>query len=543
MASPPPAAGDAPGEPDADPRRWWILGVLCLSLMLVMVSNGSLNVALPSIARELDASSSDLQWIVDSYALVFAGMLFAAATLGDRFGRKGALQAGLLLFLVAAFGGMLSDSSGQVIAARAVMGLGAAFVMPSTLSILTNVFPGRERAKAISLWAGVAAGGAALGPPTSGLLLQHFWWGSVFLVTVPIALAALAVGHVLVPKNRDPDGTRLDIAGVVLSIVAVGALIYAIIEAPHLGWLSTETFAWFVGAALALGAFVWWERRSSHPMLDLQLFRDRRFSVASVGIAMVFFAMFGTFFLSTQLFQLVHGLSPLEAGLMLLPMSLTLMLVSPQAAGLVERFGVSTLAPVGMTIVTVGLVIMAGLAQLDTYWWLIGGMMMMATGMALTMTPLTTLIMSAVPPSRAGMGSAMNDATRELGGALGVAVLGSLTTTVYVNQLPSLAGLGTAARGESESGLAGALESAGGLGADAAGAFADGARSAFVDGMSVATLVAAGLAATAAVIARRFLPRHAVAAEHSPAEYDVATTPPSAAAAAINPRTPTPPPT
>jgi MFS family permease len=277
-------------------------------------------------------------------------------------------------------------------------------------------------------------------------------------------------------------------------------------------------------------------------MLDLRLFRDRRFSIASVGIAMVFFAMFGTFFLSTQLFQLVHGLSPLEAGLMLLPMSLTLMLVSPQAAGLAERFGVSTLAPVGMTIVTVGLVVMAGLTQLDTYWWLIGGMMVMATGMALTMTPLTTLIMSSVPPARAGMGSAMNDATRELGGALGVAVLGSLTTTVYVNQLPSLDGLGAAARAESESGLAGALQSAGGLGADAAGALAAGARSAFVDGMSVATLVAAALAGTAAIIARRFLPRHAVSVSAPAAEYEFAATPPSAAAAALNPRAPTDPP-
>jgi EmrB/QacA subfamily drug resistance transporter len=510
-----------------------VLGVLCLSLTLVMVSNGSLNVALPSIARELDATSSDLQWIVDAYALVFAGMLFAAATLGDRFGRKGALQVGLLLFVLAAIGGMLSDSSSQVIAARAVMGLGAAFVMPSTLSILTNVFPERERGKAISLWAGVAAGGAALGPPTSGLLLEHFWWGSVFLITVPIAVVALAVGHFLVPKTRDPAGTRVDVAGVAMSIVGIGALVYAIIEAPHRGWLSAATIGWFALAALSIVAFVWWERRCSHPMLDLKLFLDRRFSIASIGIAMAFFAMFGTFFLSTQLFQLVHGLSPLEAGLLILPMSFTLMLVSPRAAGLAERYGVATLAPIGLTIMAVGLLALAWFARLDSFWWAVLALVPMATGMALTMTPLTTLIMSTVPASRAGMGSAMNDATRELGGALGVAVLGSVTTTVYVGQLPALGAFSPGARHETEAGLAGALSRASELGGGAADAFVDAARAAFVDGLSVSIIVAAALAATAAVVARRFLPRPALPPG---SEYEVATTPGTAAAASVNPR-------
>ena len=241
-------------------RRWWTLGVLCLSLSIVMVANASLNVALPAMARDLEASSSALQWIVDSYALVFAGMLFTAGTLGDRFGRKGALQGGLVLFLVAAVAGLLADGAGQVIAARALMGLAAAFVMPSTLSILANVFSPAERPRAIALWAGIAAGGAALGPPISGFLLEHFWWGSVFLVNVPLVLVALVAGRRLVPRSKDPDGHRLDVPGAALSILGVGALVYAIIEAPHRGWLSVDTFTAFGVAALALALFAVRER-------------------------------------------------------------------------------------------------------------------------------------------------------------------------------------------------------------------------------------------------------------------------------------------
>jgi EmrB/QacA subfamily drug resistance transporter len=497
-----------------DPRRWWTLGVLCLSLSIVMVANSSLNVALPSIARELDASDSALQWIVDSYALVFAGMLFAAGAIGDRFGRKGALQGGLVLFLVAAAAGVVADSSAEVIAARAIMGLAAAFVMPSTLSILSNVFSPAERPRAIALWAGISAGGAALGPPISGLLLEHFWWGSVFLVNIPLVAAALLAGWRLVPRSRNPEQTRIDVPGAGLSIVAVGAIVFAIIEAPHAGWLSLQTLGVGALAVVLMVGFIAWEFRNPAPMLDPRLFRDRRFSVASAGIAAAFFTMFGTFFLLTQLLQLVHGLSPLAAGLAILPVSLVLMIVAPRAPMLVERYGIATVVPAGLAITAGGLALLGTFGASGDAWRIYVGFIPMAVGMAVTMSPLTSMIMSSVPPSRAGVGSAMNDTTRELGGALGVAVLGSLLATVYSGDLGAATrALPADLAAQAESGLAGALQAADSLGGPAGAALADAGRSAFVDGLRVATLVAAGFLLVGAFAARRLLPRSASGAD------------------------------
>ncbi|MGD9792178.1 MAG: MFS transporter [Acidimicrobiia bacterium] len=493
-----------------DPKRWWTLGVLCLSLVIVMVSNSSMNVALPSIAKDLDATSSQLQWIVDAYSLVFAGMLFAAGTLGDRFGRKGALQGGLTLLIVAAGFGIVSDSATQVIAVRGVMGFAAAFIMPSTLSILANVFPPHERAKAISMWAGISAGGAALGPPITGLLLEHFWWGSVFLMTTPIALLALIAGHRLVPTSRDPDETKLDVPGAVLSALGIGALVYAIIEAPHNGWASARTIVGFVIAVALMLAFVMWEQRSTHPMLDVRLFLDRRFGVSSAGIAVAFFTMFGLMFLITQFFQLVHGLSPFKAGLMILPMMMTLMVVSPRSAALVGRFGPGAVVSIGLGIISCALIALALVVHVDAVWPIFFVLVPMGVGMGLAMSPLTSMIMASVPPSRAGMGSATNDATREVGGAMGVAVLGSLTSTVYIRNLPALSALSDTGQAQARSGLAGALRAAGALTDGKTALIAD-ARSAFVDGMSVAAVSACVLVAIAALASRRFLPSAAVA--------------------------------
>lgn len=497
-------------DPAAHDRRWAILAVLCTSLMIVIIGNTALNVAIPTLARELDASTTDLQWMVDSYSLVFAGMLFTAGTIGDRFGRKGTLQAGLGLFLVGTVVATLAGSSTVLIAARAIMGLAAAFVMPSTLSILTNVFPAHERAKAIAVWAGISGGGAALGPIASGFLLEHFWWGAVFLVNVPVIVLSLVAGKILVPTSRDPEEQPLDIPGAALSILGLGALVYGIIEGPLKGWTSTQTLATFVVAAVAIGLFVGRELTARYPMLNLRFFKDRRFSVASGGMTLIFFAMFGTFFLVSQYFQLVLDYSPLASGVFQLPMAFVMMALSPQVPALVGRFGVSRVVPTGLSTVALGLLLFSFMGVHTSIWWMYGPILCLAAGMALTMTPLTTLIMSAVPLGKAGVGSAMNDTTRELGGALGVAVLGSLVTSTYTTSLgDAVAGLPSAQRAVAESGLVGAFDVARHLGADG-GAIVEAAKQAFVDGLGVAALVGAAVVAVAAVIAQRTLPRNLV---------------------------------
>jgi EmrB/QacA subfamily drug resistance transporter len=500
---------------DVHRRRWWILALLCTSLMIVIIGNTSLNVALPTLARELDATTSDLQWMVDAYSLVFAGLLLTAGALGDRFGRKGALQLGLVLFGIGALVATFAGGAGQIIAGRAVMGFGGAFVMPSTLSILSNVFANDERPKAIAIWAGVAGGGAALGPVASGFLLEHFWWGSVFLVNLPIIIGSLVIGRWLLPKSSNPTDAPLDPVGALLSVVGLSALVYAIIEGPDHGWRSAESALWFGLAAVVLLAFLLWERSRRDPMLNLHFFEDRRFSVSSGGITLIFFAMFGTFFLTTQYFQLVLGYSPLGAGVRLLPMSFVMMFVAPQTPKLVTRFGANRVGAAGLLLVSAGLVFYS-LAGVDTpYLPVIAIFVVLAAGFALTMSPMTTQLMSAVPRSKAGVGSAMNDTTRELGGALGVAVLGSLVTSRYASSLASaLEGAAAPVREIAGSGLSGAVALADHpeqfpglrLAPGAADGIKAAAQQAFVDGLGVACLVAAVVVALAAVAVFRYLP-------------------------------------
>jgi EmrB/QacA subfamily drug resistance transporter len=497
-------------EPEVDPlvhqRRWAILTVLCTSLMIVIIGNTALNVAIPRLAEDLSASTSRLQWMVDAYGLVFAGMLFTAGAIGDRFGRKGTLQAGLGLFLVgtsvAAFGG----SAGTVIGARALMGLAAAFIMPSTLSILTNVFPAEERAKAIGVWAGIAGGGGAIGPIASGFLLDHFWWGSVFLVNIPVIILAFVAGKVLLPTSRDPEQPPLDLPGAALSIVGLVTLVYGIIEGPEHGWLSATTIAIFLLAAVVLALFGWRESHTEHPMLDLSLFRNRRFSVASGGMTLVFFAMYGTFFLVSQYFQLVLGYSPFESGVFQLPMAIVMMTMAPRAPVLVARYGAHKVVSTGLVFVAFGLLVFSSLGAHTSIWWMYLSLLPLGGGMAITMAPLTAQIMSAVSLGKAGVGSAMNDTTRELGGALGVAVLGSLVTSQYTSSIDQhLGGVHGASRSLAESGMTGAFQVAQHLGA-AGGDLVEGAKQAFMDGVHVAAICGALVVLVAAVIVRRVLP-------------------------------------
>jgi MFS transporter, DHA2 family, integral membrane protein len=488
-------------------KRWWTLAVLCLSLVIVVVGNTVLNIALPTLVRELKASNSALQWVVDAYGLVFAGLLLTAGALGDRFGRKGALTTGLLIFgggsAVAAF----ATNVVQLIALRAIMGIGAALIMPATLSILTNVFPPHERAKAIAIWAGLAGAGAAIGPVTSGFLLEHFWWGSVFLVNVPLVVAAIVAGRVLVPNSKNPNVEPLDPVGAGLSMVGLSAVLYGIIEGPTHGWTAPATLGPILSGLAVLVVFSFWELRAEHPMLDLRFFRNPTFSSATAAINLVFFAMFGTFFLLTQYLQMVLGYGTLEAGIRMLPMPFTMMVAAPSSAKFVEKFGNRKVVSTGLLILGLGLLLLAQ-SQVDTpYWHLVVAIVTMAAGMGLTMAPSTTGIMASLPLRKAGVGSAVNDTTRELGGALGVAVLGSLLASKFTAALPaSVDQLPAAAQAVARSSLGGALAVARSLPPAVGDPLAAAAKSAYVTGMNISLVVAAFVVVATAVMVRRFYP-------------------------------------
>ena len=406
-------------DPDVYRRRWVILGVLCLSLVLVVVGNSSLNVALPRLQEDLRASSTQLQWIVDAYSIVFAGLLLPAGALGDRFGRKGALQLGLTTFGLASLLSTFAHSPDQLIATRALMGVGAAFVMPATLSILANVFPPAERARAIAIWAGFSGAGAAIGPVMSGLLLEHLWWGSVFFVNVPIVVVALIAGALVVPTSRDPNHGKLDPIGAAISVVALVSLLYAIIEAPVEGWGSPSTIGGVVIFGVFAVGFVVWESRRAEPMLPMTFFRNRRFSVGAATITLTFFCMFGLFFVLTQYLQFVLGFSPLAAGLGTLPLAAMLIIFAPRSAGFVARWGQARVQAFGLVLVSMGMLVMATLQADSSYGWVALGLVIMGIGMACTTAPATNAIVSSVPLSKSGVGSAVNDTTREVGGALG----------------------------------------------------------------------------------------------------------------------------
>jgi EmrB/QacA subfamily drug resistance transporter len=503
---------DAP-RPDLadDPvyrRRWWTLVVLCLSLLIVFVGNSSLNVAIPTLSRVLGATESQLQWVIASYSLVFAGLLFTTGALGDRFGRKGALQTGLGIFLLACLAASQSDQMWQIIACRAAMGLGAALIMPSTLSILVNVFPPHERTKAIAIWASVTGAAGAVGPVASGLILTHFSYGAVFFINVPFVLTALVAGFFLVPKSKDPEQGVLDPVGAFLSIVGLVSLVYGLIEAPDRGWAAPVTLAAFAVAAIALTAFVLWELHVDEPMLDIRYFRKPAFAVGTSGMMLVFLAMFGSMFLLTQYFQLVLGLSPLDAALLLLPMAPIMIIVAPLTPRLSARFGANRTVAGGMLLLAGGFLMLRTIGVDSSPLRVIVALVPMTAGMALAMSPMTAAIMSSVPPRRAGAGSAMNDATRELGAALGIAVMGSIASSQYSSQLAGLtSGLPDAARHAAESSISGAIQVASQLPGSAGEALKLGAESAFVDGLHFAVTAGSVLALGAAFLVWRFLPR------------------------------------
>ncbi|HEY8523908.1 MAG TPA: MFS transporter [Acidimicrobiales bacterium] len=490
-------------RPDVHRRRWLLLGVMCASLVLVVMAVTSLNVAAPRLQQELGTTASQLHWIIDSYALVFAGLLLSAGALGDRFGRKGALLVGLGVFAVGLTVAGLAGSAGQVIAGRAVMGVGGAFVMPATLSLITAVFPPHERGRAIAVWAAFAGAGGAVGPVVAGLLLESYWWGSALLADLPVvAVAAVAVAA-LAPRSRDSRATPLDVVGSGLALLAMVSLLFGIIESAERGWTDGLVLGAFAGAALVGGAFVGWEARARHPMLPLDLFRDRRFSLASAVITVTFLCMFGFYFLSTLYLQYVLGYSPLEAGLAGLPTAAAMIVASPRSARLAERHGPGAVMAGGFGLMAVALAVFTLVGTATPYPVLAAGFVAIGAGMASTTATATALLMSAVPLDKAGVGSAVNDTTREFGGALGIAVLGTLVGSVYRSGFePAAADLAAGAVGASA--IEAARESIGAAWGAAAAAGHDGGRllaeaqSAFVaafnvtSGVTLAVTVSAG---------------------------------------------------
>lgn len=422
-------------------RRWLTLLVLCISLIVIVLDNTILNVAIPTLAHPanqggLGASASQLQWIVDAYTLVFAGLLLSAGSLGDRFGRYRFLAFGLAVFGIGSALSAFASSADMLILTRAIMGVGGAFIMPSTLSIITNVFTDpAERGKAIGVWAGVSALGLGLGPITGGVLLEHFWWGSIFIVNVPIVVAGLVLGYALVPESRDPAPSRLDPFGALLSIVSLGALLWSVIEAPTKGWASSEIVAGFAVGALLLAAFFAWELRSSHPMLNMHFFRNPRFSAASGAITLVFLALFGTLFLITQYLQSVLEYSTVKAGAVLLPQAAMIMAFAPLSNVWVQKLGNKIVVTAGLAMVTASMALFTTLQSNSSVLHVIGITVLMGIGMANVMAPCTDSIMGSLPRAKAGVGSAVNDTTRQMGGAIGVAVFGSIMASHFTSSI------------------------------------------------------------------------------------------------------------
>ena len=497
--------------------RWVTLSVLCVTLLLISLDNTILNVALPTIVRTLGATTTELQWIVDAYAVVFAGLLLSLGALGDRVGRKWVFMGGLVVFGAGSAFAAWSGSADRLTAARAVMGIGAAALMPCTLSILTNVFEtDRDRARAIGFWSGTAGLGVAIGPILGGFLLVHYWWGSVFLINVPIAALGLLATAFLVPNSKNPLSKKADPVGALLSIFGLGLLLWAIIEAPGRSWTSPVIVAALVGSIVLIAAFVVWERRIDHPILPMRFFRQRRYSAAISSLALVLFALLGLFFLLTQYLQFSLGFSPLKTGLAIGPVALVLLVIAPVSVLAARQWGTKPVVTGGLLLVALGLGLLSRTTVHDSYRNALPYFLMIGTGVGFAMAPSTESVMGSLPKAEAGVGSATNDTSMQMGGALGVAVLGTALNMRYQNvMIPILAhqpippAIDKVILGSLGGALAVAERVPGHLGV----ALAAAARHAFVSGMDLGLTIAACIVGVAGIVVLAVLPNRPPADE------------------------------
>jgi EmrB/QacA subfamily drug resistance transporter len=490
-----------------------VLLALCSAALIINIDVTIVNITLPSLVRELGASTSQLQWVLDAYTLVFAALILAAGATSDRLGRKGVLLGGLAIFATASLAGALSHDVAELIAARAVMGLGAAAIFPSTLSIIANVFTERsERAKAIGAWGATTGVGVAAGPIVGGWLLGEFWWGSVFLFMVPVAAIVAALVAWAVPTSRDPAAPAIDRSGLALSSAAMGLLLLSIIQGPSWGWASSRTLGTMAAGSALLGGFVAVERRTAHPMLDVGLFRNLRFTAASGSITIGFFALAGFTFLVTQYFQFLKGYSPLGTGVRLLPVAIALAVAAVRGTRLAVRIGNKAVVAAGLALFGMCLLWIATNTASTSYAVLAAQMVVGGGGMGLITAPATEAILGAVPKEKAGVGSAVNDATRLFGSALGVAVIGSVAASAYGGRLAASmpAGLSPHATAAAERSVGGALIAAHALHqaglAGTARLLSDAATGAFVHSLAAGCSVAGVIALLGSVVATVLLP-------------------------------------
>jgi EmrB/QacA subfamily drug resistance transporter len=493
-------------------RERLLLAVVCLAVLVINLSTTIVNITLPRLTEDLGATTTDLLWIVDAFNLAFAALVLAAGSLADRFGRRRMLLGGLVLFAVASYGGATAGSPGQLIAWRAVAGVGAAVIFPATLSIISAVFADRgKRAKAIGLWGASAGLAIALGPVVGGFLVQHVSWNSTLILPGTVAVLALLGTALVVPESRDPDTPPLDRVGIVLSTVALGVLVFSIIEAPENGWASTATIAGVVGAVAIGVGFVVWEQRREFPMLDVAIFKNLRFTAAALSITFAFFALFGFIFLITQYFQFVKEYEPFSAGVRLLPFAVCTAVLSIVGSRVAVLVGTKLVVALGLVMFAVGFAWTSTVDADTAYVTMALQMVLMGSGLGLTSAPATEAIMGVVPAAKAGIGSAVNDATRELGGTLGVAVVGSIAVSLYRDAYAGSSLPAEALEPARESiGAAmvasGRIAQAGDPGAGAA--LADVAQRGFLDGLQAGCLVAAGVSMVGALLVLLWLPSH-----------------------------------
>jgi EmrB/QacA subfamily drug resistance transporter len=514
-------------DPKTHRRRWWILAVLIVSLFTVNLDNTIINVALPTLARDLHADMSQLQWMIDAYVLLFAGLLLTAGALGDRFGRRRVMLVGLVLFGIGSMASAFAPSADALILLRAAMGVGGALIVPSTLSVTAHVFTMEERAKAIGIWTGVAGLGIVAGPVLAGWLLEHYHWGAIFLINVPVVIVSIAGILYLVPECRSAEATTLDLPGEALSTGGLVTLVYGVIEAPVNGWTSTSELAVFAVAAALIVAFVVRELSTPEPLLDVRLLAQPVFGSSVLAVMLTSFGLFGSMFFFSQYLQGVLGLGTMETGFSILPLAISLAIFSPVGMPLSKRLGTRTVVAAGMATVALGLVVFRMAGTGDGYPYAATTLFLVGGGMGMAMGPLTVLMVRTLPRSKQGVASAINSTARELGGAMGVAVLGSLSAPVYAAGVkPATALLPTdAARAVGDS-LAGAGAVAAQLPAPMSEGLMSLARSAFVDGMDVAVLAGAAIAVIGAGVAFAFLPgRGASVAPVAPATQPMAIEP------------------